>query len=487
MWLAVPILLLGMAQPGDRPMSPADVIAQAHADLERLPTSLRQDCRYLSLYNFPAAERPKWIQTLSGHCNGLSRESDITAPAIVPNTQGALLRVILTDYRWDRKTWEQLVDPYFTVATVTVVTEKWQGGIWPGDGKSYAPGSFVVSTPHNKAVLAPWLSETEKQRAALTEIALWTQSQVPVVRADWFFNQTAAGVDRKPNYYDFLGVKDEKTFQALIGFDAAKPRRKVELREAIADSGVTLQPRAIVRETAEDGGYWKSFDFRHATDKKNPLRVLGRDIEQAYDATEQYGFLPNGLWATGLFDKAGKRQDFAPDFIASDGASKSNDRRVHINVSCIRCHANGGLQNIDGWARNLLSPPLDLKSPDYAKARELRQQYYRKLDTYIAKDRLTYEESIKEATALDSKQYAKAYGDFWERYEDAKVDLARAAAELGCPPERLRTAISGKLKADQGDTVLSALVLANPRINRIPIRQWEEAYAEAQLLIRGYK
>jgi cytochrome c553 len=236
------------------------------------------------------------------------------------------------------------------------------------------------------------------------------------------------------------------------------------------------------------GGYWKSLDFKLAKDERNPLRILGRDIEKAYDATEQFGHLPNGFWATGLFDKQGKVQASAPDFIASDHRSNSNDKRVHVNAACIRCHDNGGLQDIDGWARNLFQPPLKLQSVDYYKERELRQQYFRDLKALLERDRKIFAEAVKDATGMEVKAYAKAYAQEWERYEDARVDLAWVANDLATTPEMLKKAVERdiKMQGQASDTVLSVFILEGLRQRSISIRQWEEVYPIAQMVISGY-
>lgn len=490
------VLALLFAQPA-LAQAPVDAIAQAHADLLKLPPEIRQHVRYLSLYNLPALERPKAIQVLAGHCNGLSREADLTPPAIVPGTHGALLRVNLLDYRWSVETWEKLEDPYFTIRLNQVSSEQYPV-LFIAPENADPPAKKQPQAPQQKQqapkqqgqqALAPWLTETVEARKNLAGVIAMTQSRIPVVRGDWFFNQTAAAAERSPNYYDFLGVKDEKTFQLAIGADLKLAEQfGAELRESVALSGVTLQPRAIARHPTLGGGYWRTFDFKTAKGEKNPLRVLGKDIEKVYDATEQFGTLPNGLWATGLFDRAGKAQATAPDDIASDGSSRSNDRRVHVNVSCMRCHTNGGLQDIDGWVRNLLTPPLELRSSDYQRVRELRRAYARKLEPALTKDRLTFEEAVKEVTGgMDGKTYSRAYAEFWERYEDGKIDLVRAALDLGVSEKHWRAALDAKVKAGTGDTVLSAMLLANPRLNRIPIRVWEDLYQEAQLTLRGYQ
>ncbi len=104
----------------------------------------------------------------------------------------------------------------------------------------------------------------------------WTgDSRVPFVRADWFFNQTASSQKRASGYNVFLGFDDERSFHKIVGFDEKLAKLfKVELRESVSISGVTLQPRAIARYSSQGGGLWKSIDFLDAKEKKDPLLIF---------------------------------------------------------------------------------------------------------------------------------------------------------------------------------------------------------------------
>lgn len=506
-----------LTPPAERLLTPADAVLQAWADVQTLPPEVQEYTRYLTCFNEPEKDRPVTARVLNGHVNGLSRASDLPQALVVPDTCGSLLRVNLLDYEIDVKVWEQLADadPYFHVRVIKEVVEKtytprrtWQvNGQWYTTHQGYQVpryrwdsrngqwldqyGDYEETTKKARkkvGALAPDLSDTPATKAALAGLVAATQSKTPLLRADWFFNQTAAQVDRKPGYYDFLGIKDRETFQALGGFDAKRKRRKVELREAVADSSVTLQPRAISRWDADEGGaYWFTDDFRKAVDKKNPLRVLGREIDDQADAHEEYISLPNFLWATGLFSGKGERQDSAPDFIASDGRSGSNDRRVHVNVGCLRCHQNGGLQDIDGWVRNLFQPPLAVQSPDYKALRVLQQQYLRRLEPYLERDRARYAEAVLECTGWTAKEYAAKYASYWERYEDAKVDAAWVARDLGVTEDCFLRALDAAVKANQADPVLSVFLLRGPRRRTLLVRQYEEVYPFAQAVLKGFR
>lgn len=442
------LISLSLTQTPDQ--SAAAAIAAANADLARLPASVRISTRYLSLHTIPEKDRPEATRVLAGHVQHLSRASDITRPGSVAG--GTLLRVNLLDYGWTPELWERLHDPYFTVAS----------------GKEAHP--------------APWLGDRE----TLAEVVAWTGSWVPVVDAGFFFRQTATSADGRL-YYEFLGIKDEATFHKLVGFDRkASEGFRFELRESVAISGVTLKPRAITRHDTLGGSLWRSLDFSSVKDKKHPLRTLGRDLEKLYDATEQFGHLPNGMWATWIGDSKGKSQDFAPPDIAGDHTSTSNDKRVLSGISCFRCHSDGGLKPVDGFFRKLLNPPLELRTYDGEKAREYRAQYLRHLEGFLKKDRLIYEAAIKEATGWDSKTFSAKLGAFWNATENATVNTTTAARLLGVEEKELNRKLLAWIKGGYYlDPVAATLV--QPRAQPILIADFEEVIPIIQDVLRKMK
>ena len=462
--------------------SPADVVAMAAADMRQLPTQGRSSVRYLSLHNITPAQREQVTHIVSLHCNGLSRESDIVVPVAVDPGKG-LLRIYLYDYDWPASVWDKLADPVF-VTQIETKSEvvPWPGGVWPDDGKHYAAGSFTVRRNVKKAALAPWLGA-----ANAAELANLTQSQCPIVRADWFVWQTAIQADRNVGYYDFIGVKNKKDFDGLVGYDEKlqKSARRVELLEAVADSTVTLQPRRIGAFPAISGWYWQTFDSRQSVNDHNPLRILNGGFK--FDAQEVFGHLPNGMLAWGLFDDKGVRQDSAPDFIASDSTAPGTDRRVHTGISCMRCHLpNSGINPVDGWARNLFTGALKLQSPDYEKLRELRQKYLRDLEGPMDDSRRTYARAIAQATGgMKPAEAGVAYGDLFSAYDRA-VSLERAARDIGTTPEKLTTALKASLlRTGSVDTVAASFLGAKPR--GIPIHQYHEIISTLATLASGYQ
>lgn len=463
------ILCLVFLLAGDVIASPREALAAALADCRALPPDARPLVRYLDASHIPVRDLVETFQVLSGHCNGLSTESDINMPAFVA---GGLLRVNLSDYGWKRAVWEKLLDdePYYH-ADIDVPYGHFSGGVW-------------VTT------------ETRRERVHVGgkvagELVTLTQSSVPIVRADWFFSQTAIQAGRKAGYYDFLGVKKQADFETLVGFDKKlnTASKRKELLEAVSDSGVTQEPRRIGRFPAVDGmGYWKTFDQFAGTaqDKKNPLRVLD-DENFDFNASEEYGGLPNHLWAMALFASDGTRQDSVPDAIAHDKTTASNDGRLHVNLSCIRCHGpQAGIQPLEPWSRNLFAPPgpLRLQSPDYETLKDLRQKYLRDMLVPMELDRQAYTRALFLATGMQPAKYTTAYAAFWSRYEDERVDAQRAAEEWGCAKEELVAALDAHLRATGSvDTVLAAFL----REQTIKRRQFEEVYQLGAQILGGKK
>lgn len=465
------VFILGLAfvLASDLLAAPQQAIATAYADCQKLPNP--QDVRYLDATHLPPNYLVETIMVLSGHVNGMSTESDINVPTLL---DGGVLRVNIRDYNWDPKVWEKLLDvePYYhaLIEQEYGVTEN---GRWRR-------------------------TETRQERAhvggkSAAELIKLTQSQVPIVRADWFFNQTAIQAEREGHgHYDFLGIKDQKSYEEIIGFSQKvnDKARNTDLIEAIEDSGIVQEARRI-RGKRTSGGmrYWVTFDQLKGTakEKNNPLRVMD-DTDFKFAASEAFGPLPNDLWVTALWDNQGKLQSSVPDAIAHAKSRSSNDGRLHTNLDCIGCHMpHGGLQPIgEEWFRSLydLRGPLRLQSPDYAVLTDLRKKYLRDMMVPLELDRQAYARAIFQASGLQPAQYAVAYLKFWERYEEGKVDLQRACEEWGVEPKAALAAFDASLKrVGHIDTVIGKLMVGGS----IKRRQFEESFQLGAQILGGVK
>lgn len=482
-------------------LTPAQAVLLAYGDCSNLSPEIAQDTRYLWLPNLPKEVSTPFRVILNAHCNQLSNQALLEPLREVKESGRQVLAVYLPNYGWKAETWDQFSEnePYFYTTLELIEQDVYERQYWQGgyeNGQYYAPGWYRIRKAGGKKkrrVLSPWLVSSPGGKQAVEGLSRLTYAQVPIVNAVYFFQSTATSGDgRKPDYYDFLGVKDEKSFQELLGVQLERDRKWAEpLLEAVGRSGITQEPRAIERLEKIGGAYWRSHDVIKGTakDLKNALRVYGTNDKGELifkaDATEQYGHLPNGLWAFGLFNAKGEKQASAPDTIASSSVEiLHNDHRVLVGPSCIGCHTNGGLQDIKGWARSNLSlPNLSLlygdregKKYDPKDFIKLRQQYGRKLEPYIENDRKRYSAALLEITLLKPEEYAKEYISAWKFCADSEVGLNWASRELGCTEEQLKKAIQYQVDLKKADPVLAPLIEGN----LIGLTQWYELYPLAQ-------
>lgn len=478
------------APPEAPPIPPAAQAIRAYQDIIFVPKDVRSHTRYLDLSNYPLSVRPWAVKVLSGHLQHLSKTATITQPYIVPGTSLSLMRVYLRDYGIDPAVWDQLID----VDTV-YHSQREEYYDWPDpakadpklfkviDGEKCYPddkGNYYVAKKYKRSgqLAASWLAG-DAAATAIEGLVRETGSKLPIMRANQFFRNSAAQADRVPGYYAFLGVKSRADWEQLIGY---KHDQGQIIRAAVANSGVTQDARAYVRKAAANGPYWLSIDFKRGVGAKNPLVVVGQPIEDAGEAFEAIGYLPNGFLAFSLFNDKGQLVDSAPDFIAGNGQASRNDYRVHVGVSCINCHKEGGLRPLDDWFRNLYQD-IDPKRKTHV-LRNFRDEYLTPLP--LEQDRMRYTEAVKAATGWEVAEYAKKYGELFSWDEDLLVDVRQAELELGAPRKVIAQALVRALSQGEENTVMEVLLLEGPRARGIPIRQFEDQYARMQEFLQRY-
>lgn len=519
--------------------SPAEAVAAALADAQKLPAETRPHYRYMSLYNIPLAERDAFERALVFHFHCLSRE-----PEIVPLYRVApgLVRVYFPDYGWERGTWEKLapfevyfhfVDqrvvrkirlnvPVAVVPVVPVVVKpagkvlvEREGFLREIDRADVRSGETVYvrregnrievekvePTPPvrgpveaqtdsrleplkpegavGKILHAPWLGDKQ-----IAELATLLNSDVPIVRADWFLFFSGIAKNRGgAGYYDFLGLKSRKDAEKLAGLDVEAARKlRLEMAALVDDSGVALNNRQILWFKTLAGSWWITLDADASVGEKNALRLYDGDF--THNAEEIYFTLPSGVWGLVASDDKGKLQDTVPDTIASDSQSASNDKRIHCGMSCIRCHVEG-IRNIDDWARATFTGPVALASRDPAKLKRLQRLYLSDLPDRIKEDNRAYARVLWRINRSTPQENARDYASAWTGYADARLDFEALCRELACEPKDFRKALEIYAAQGDADLHLSSLLSRKPR----PIRRehWEELFGLAQSVLRGGK
>lgn len=420
--------------------SPQEALGICLADAKTLAPKVAYSQRYLDLTHLSPEDRRGWFGVLSFHLNSLSRERAIVRPRSLAD--GKVLAFNLADYRIDPFVYFRLedADVYFHVR--------------------------IEEQGKRKNVHAPWLDN-----ASAKELQALCQSSTAILRGDWFFAQTIVQADRKAGYYDMLGLgKHQKDFDELIGADVKTAEKlRLDVIAMVARSGVTLNNRSITRVPSLTGGYWITDDFKTSVDKQNTLRLFKPDYEPPHgDASERYGVLPNGLFAYWLQDAKGARQDVAPDFIASDAQAPGTDRRVHVGVSCIRCHVEG-LRPIDDYARNLYRGTVKLASPVYEKFVRYRGQYLSDLERELTRDRLVFAQAVRDCNGWTVTANATAVASAWESYVEHSLTPADAARELGCSEGEFMTKLRAYAKQDGLiDPVIAGFLKTEPQPAPLP-------------------
>lgn len=486
----------------------AKFVKWAKEDAERLPLEQQIYTRYATLYNIPRDQRLLFIRGLSGHVNQLSLEQELYPVEVVPNTEQSVVRINLLNYGWNLDVWEQLADadPYFHVKVVEVINTVVETGyptVWysspTGETWRYTrPGEFEIkgqgvykekgkNTGKTITGFQPWFAKCYQED--LDKLVYYTQSKIPIVRADWFIYQTAIQGGRKPGYYDFLGIKNRKDFEIIIGYDenVLKKSRRIELLEAVAISQVSQEPRRIAAyDVAGQMKYWRTFDSKLAQNEFNPLQILDNTFK--HDAEESFGPLPNRMWVWGLFDKDGVRQDSAPDFIGFHHFTQSNNGKIEINLSCVDCHYKesvggyAGVRDFEPWARTLFAKQFDLTSYDYLTQVVLRRQYLSDLRGAIKNDRDVHSRAVIEATGLTPQAWANVYSkSFWDYGKP--IGLDRVYNEIGVNKNSGKEVLTECAK--QGKQI--SLVVAGLRNGqKIGIKQYEEIFPVMMAVARSH-
>lgn len=433
--------------------APPDALGIALAHARTLPKDYDRQTRYLDLTHKVGIERAECVQALSYLLNSFSKYKKIKQPEELP---GGVLHFDLRWYGIDPKV-------YLKLGTVDVYYHR------------------KVTGDTGKYGYYPPAPELQPQIQELYDL---TYSQIPILKGDWLLHQVAVQKDRVVGYYDLLGVgKSEADFQRLVGVNVKESQRLyMEDAAVVTESGVTLNNRGISRFQSITGGYWRTQDYKKTTDLQNRARLLAGEAKP--DATEQYGVLPNGLFAFFLANDKGERQDTAPDFIAGDSRSPSPDKRVHVGLSCIRCHVEG-LRNIDDFARKLFRQPVFLRSFDYNTLKNLEQVYLTDLTGQLAKDNAYFAEKVKECNGLTVAENARVFASVYEQHE-ASVDASHAAAELGCDERALLARVREYAATN---AVIDPVIAAYAQTPPLTIRRehFEETYHVFQQILGRVK
>lgn len=525
----------------------------AVADAAKLPKETVKYTRYVSLYNYAGDRELTELHekiALLFQLNSLSRERDLVLlytqssgrPEIV-KIGPTLYRINLLYYGINPEVYENLhkSNPYFpcfekvqivpVVPAKAVVREVEQGQkvwvkrpnfveidaadvrdgeeVWeqgkdnvlrritlPKQGPRPPPVAPVEIVDPAKVKLAAFLPAKE-----LYDLAQITQSKVPLARADWLFYRTSQAVERTGDgYYDFLEIKHRDDAYKLAALDKKVVEKlRYDMAAMVAQSGVaTNRNRQVWWLKTYIGSWWQTFDIdKKAVGKRNLLRLLGRAVDNVdfdHQAEEIYFHLPNRLWAVLACNNKGELQQTVPTEIAGDDTQTNNDKRIHVCLSCFRCHTEG-LKPVDDWGKKAYREATDSKlkgsvalaSNDYKELLRLRQLYLSDMPEQLREDQEAYIRTLKKLNGLTPKANAEGVRKVFQLYYDTPLDWKATARELGVKEEVWRKALTNyaaRLKVERKilDPILGGLLAEESQ----PILrdQWEEVFSIAQMILK---
>ena len=379
-------------------------IELALSDLNSLPTHRHSDIRYLSLrvqhndtkLNSKSLDEHKaaLLKTL----NVLSTNAAIFKHIKVDPYQ-ILVRVQLPELGWSSKTWQLLEEVY-----------------------PYGVSSQVDT--------------------ALANLQRQTHTGVPIIRADWL----AATATVSPLYYDVLGLPDSFQFlEKTLGVDSFSNIKNGQVaRAGFQKSGVSANNRLIERHDLGTGFFWTSYDFAGNKSRQNlfnfplgPIGALESYLAFEHDGGETIFTLPNGFHGYYLNTVDGKRLNVGPTDIVRDTNYRQGTGEVVNGISCISCHVEG-MRAGEDKVRESANDNLTFSASDRQRISEIYPGA-EQVNALIAQDKKAFLAVLDQAgvgreTRLNGREPIRG---LFVYHLDNRVDLTRAAAELGMTEKAL--------------------------------------------------
>jgi cytochrome c553 len=287
-----------------------DIDSRLHTvleDVRSFPNPVdRQRMRYFDISSLANAgnsgdQVEVYRQATSMLMNSLSHGQAVVAPVAIDKDK-LLYRIDLRDYLWDAASWTQLE------------------AIYP----------YAVVYDQNSRLFP--FDETASE-----EIRQETNTQIPVIQADWFISHAS----RPPLYFSLLKLAN--TLDGLGQQLGVNIQQDIDteqvLRAGFANAGPSQNNRVIERHElgGNRGALWLSYDF---SDNLGVHDVFAHPLDFQQAGGEMIFNLENGLQGYFIANFAGTRLDKAPNNVVQDPASR--DGAVEAGLSCMNCHQTDG-------------------------------------------------------------------------------------------------------------------------------------------------
>lgn len=487
--LAIPVLagLLAVA-PNEVELSKSTVADHAILAYEYQKRHPDEACylRFFSYYNYsPRGVIKERIQSMRFWINQLHLQTGLSFAKEVPLSDGLLWVVDLREYDWSPEAFSSVArrEPYFREPAVDSAT----------------------------AILLRKAIGIDQDPKTLHAEA--------IVRADWFFRETFES-DRSTSYYDLLfsrqrfvceypkkkefytedGVqyfqwvpdkskprvvkfvdfpKNERDLEKITGVDKFREHLaefKIDTRHGAVVEGsekqvsiVARQNRLIERILTIIGSYYKTFDVKETSGKRDFAETLNKDFD--FDAGEILFDLPGGGMGTFLVNRRGDRLETADNRFAIDSVDALKDARVRTPGSCFICHEDKFIKP-KNLVEEMVRAGIDIRFRKKERAVDAKGFFLGWVHKLEAEQK-QFARHIEQTSGMKPAANAAALKSWRDEYDDP-VNVQVAAAECGVTVEKWKFVAAASTKAR-----ILMLVKGIP----IPRKTWEvDGYREWVLL-----
>jgi hypothetical protein len=449
----------------------AEPSAQTHAEatLKFLKTVQEPEyIRTLSFYNYKNDKFLQIAQKMQAFwINNVHFASDITIPQQVPETDGLLYWIDIRDYDWNATAFSTVVrretycrEPAITSAVAlqlrhligvdqdpkTLHIEAMVRADWFFRETSEADRSdsyFDLLFAKRRFVQTNGVEQYE----VLEEYGNWFLDGKAVDKgtpnAKWKTTETKKVVKTravpKIKFVEF--PKDEKDFEKAFGVDGVDKfieETGINLEHgAVVEGGekfvsvVSRQNRLIKRKQGPVGAYYKTFDVKETTGKRDFTETLQKDFE--FDAGEIITRTPAGGMATLVVNNKGKIAPTADNRFATDKSDITFDGRVRTGTSCFVCHESFAIKPTN-MVEEMLKAGVQPRFKDKRTQVDARA-FFLNWEDDLESDQAKFAKFIKRTSGFDKPgENAKNFKAWRDKY-DSPVTLEIAAAEVGLTVE----------------------------------------------------
>jgi hypothetical protein len=412
--------------------------------------------RGLSFYNYAENKQlEKRVKSQRFWINQLHLESGLSFAKVVPGSNNLLYVIDIREFGWSRESWQAIArrEPYFrepAIDSATAILLRKCIGV-EQDPKSLHAEAIVRadwffrdtfeadrSPSYYDALFAKFRFTKGKITTETKEV---TPATTRIVRNEYgqFVQETVPAVTetvakRTGGFVDF--PKDETDFEKVFAVDKFLEHLKefkIDTRHGAVVEGmekgvsiVARQNRLVQRIQTNTGSYYKTFDVKETSGKRDFAETLNKDFE--FDAGEILADLPAGGFGALLVDNKGKIVQVADNRFATDTSDITYDARVRTPGSCFICHEQKFIK-----PKNLVEEMTKAGVDIFFKRKEdavSTRAFFLDWEDKLEQEQARFSKIISRTSGFKAGENAASLKAWRDEY-DAPVTLKIAAVEMG--------------------------------------------------------